>query len=200
MLKIILKKTVFLKLSDFFLGMSACFNCNNCFNSNPAKLEELFKIAVNQGRKPFLIMILNIILNIEKTYSYYCFCKNKRQCLICATASSFKDVQYGLYQHSLDFNQSNLIVVDLHLALKEILPENNHFVCSVINNKFYYSCDNWFSGKKTVFTIEQCLSKWENTIDHLKKTCNRNQFKKNMDKLLSIYGFFKVMLDEGYDF
>ena len=139
--------------------MSACFNCNNCFSPNPAKLEELFKIAVNQGRKPFLIMILNIILNIEKTCSYYCFCKNKRQCLICATASSFKDVQYGLYQHSLDFNQSNLVVVDLHSALKEILEENNHFVCSVINNKFYYSSDNWFSGEKTVFTIEQCLSK-----------------------------------------
>lgn len=128
--------------------MADHFNCMNCFNSNPTKLGELFEFAANQGRKNFLIFILNIILNIEKTYNYYCFCKNKRQCLVCATATSFKDVQYGLHQHCLNFNKSNLVVVDLHIALNEILKENNHFVCNVINNKYYYSCDNWFSGKK----------------------------------------------------
>ena len=56
----------------FFVGMSSCFN------SNPSKLEELFNTATNQGRKPFLKLILNIS-NTEKTHSYYCFCKNKRQ-------------------------------------------------------------------------------------------------------------------------
>ena len=52
---------------------------SSCFNSNPSKLEELFNTATNQGRKPFLKLILNIS-NTEKTHSYYyCFCKNKRQ-------------------------------------------------------------------------------------------------------------------------
>lgn len=153
----------------FFLEMADCFHCMNCFNSNPKNLGELFQFAANQGRKNFLIFILNIILNIEKTYNYYCFCKNKRRCLICAAATSFKDVQYGLYQHCLNFNKSNLVVVDLHIALKEIIKENNHFVCNVINNKYYYSCDNWFSGKKAVFSVDQCLIKWENTIEQLRK-------------------------------
>ena len=150
--------------------MADCFNCINCFNSNSKKLGELFQFTVNQGRKDFLIFILNIILNIEKTYGYYCFCKNKRQCLICATAASFRDVQYSLYQDSLNFNKSNLVVVDVHNALKEIIKENNHFVCKVINNKYYYSCDNWFSGKKAVFSIDQCLTKWENTIERESKS------------------------------
>ena len=48
----------------------ATFNCANCFNSNPQKIDELFNEIINQGRKPLLVLILNIILNIEKQYSY----------------------------------------------------------------------------------------------------------------------------------
>ena len=125
---------------------------SSCFNSNPSKLEELFNTAANQGRKPFLKLILNI-LNTEKTHSYYCFCKNKRQqCLICATASTFRGTQYGLYQHSLDIDKSNLIVVsDLQMTLKEILRENNHFVCTLINNKFLLFLQQLVFRKKISF-------------------------------------------------
>ena len=85
----------------------ATFNCVKCFNSNPQKIDQLFNETINQGRKPLLVLILNIIPNIGKQYVYYCFCKNQRQCLICATAASFKGVQYGLYQHSHELNESN---------------------------------------------------------------------------------------------
>lgn len=109
----------------------ATFNCVNCFNSNPQKIDELFNEIMNQGRKPLLVLILNIILNIEKQYSYYCFCKNQHQCLICATAASFKGVQYGLYQHSHEFNETNLVLVDLCLVLKNLIERDDHFVCSL---------------------------------------------------------------------
>ena len=79
------------------------------------------------------------------------FLSRQRQCIICAAGASFKDTQYGLYQHSRDFKSNNLVVNDLHLVLKQVIVQNNHFVCSLINNKFYYSADNWFSGKRLFF-------------------------------------------------
>ena len=81
----------------------ASFACLNCLNSNPKKIDELFKQKSKEERKPFLVFILNIILNIQKTYQYHCFWQNKKQCKICAAGASFKDTQYGLYQHSRDF-------------------------------------------------------------------------------------------------
>ena len=55
----------------------ASFVCLKCFNSNPKKIDELFKQKSKEGRKPFLVFILNIILNIQETYQYYCFCQDK---------------------------------------------------------------------------------------------------------------------------
>ena len=45
----------------------ACFSCSNCFNSNHEKLGKLFDSKTKQGRKPLLILIFNIILNLNKT-------------------------------------------------------------------------------------------------------------------------------------
>lgn len=88
----------------------------------------------------------------------------------------------------MDFNKSNLVVVDLHIALSEILKENNCFVCNLINNKYYYTFDNWFSGKKQVFTIAHFLAKWGNIVHQMKKN---GRPKEEMDKLLSINVFLK---------
>ena len=46
---------------------SYCFDCKNFFNS-PTKLARVFDLAADDGRNPFLSFILNIILNIEKSY------------------------------------------------------------------------------------------------------------------------------------
>ena len=156
----------------------ACFSCSNCFNSNHEKLGKFFDSKTKQGRKPLLILIFNTILNLDKTYSDYCFCKNQWQCFICAAAACFKDCQYGVYQHSLEFNSSNLVLVDQLLVLKKFLPRNDQFVSNLINNPFYYSCDNWFWAKNQFFSIEQCLIKWESTIEHLNRTNSRHYIKK----------------------
>ena len=156
----------------------ASFACSNCFNSNPEKIDELFKQKSKEGRKLFLVFILNIILNIQKTYQYYCFYQDKKQCIICAAGASFKDTQYGLYQHSRDFKSNNLVVNGLHLFLKQVIVQNNHFVCSLLSNKFYYSAYNWFSGKKAVFTIEYCLKKWEYYPKQFDKETNEHYYKK----------------------
>ena len=154
----------------------ASFACSNCFNVNPQKLDELFNQKSKEERKPFLVFIINIILNIQKTYQYYCFCQDKRECLICAIGASFKDTQYGLYQHSRDFNSDSLVVKDLHTVLIQAIMQNNHFVCSLLNTKFYYSADNWFSGKKAAFLIERYLEKWEYYLKQFGKASNKHYY------------------------
>lgn len=114
-------------------------------------------------------------MNIQKTYQYYCFCQDKRQCIICAAGASFKDTQYGLYQPSCDFDSNNLVVNDLLLVLKQAIIQNNHFTFSLIN-KFYYSGDNWFSGKKAVFSMEHCLKKWEYYAKQFDKASNKHYY------------------------
>ena len=170
--------------------MATCSNCTNCFNSNSKKLSDFFEEA------SLIIFILNIVMNIEKTYGYYCSCKNQNQFLVCATATSFRDIQFGIYQHCLNFNRSSLVVVDLHCALKEKLKEKNHFVCNIINNRYFYSCNNWFSGRKSIYSIDFCLEKWENAIESLR---GDHQHKKKIDNLLTNNGFFKIMFDSEED-
>lgn len=96
-----------------------------------------------------MITVLKIILNIEKMFQYYCFCYGKKQCDICAASVNFKGRQYFLYQNSLNFNKDNEIVKDLLKVLKDVTFRNNHFVCGLINRKYYYTGQNWFSGKKS---------------------------------------------------
>ena len=96
-----------------------------------------------------MITVLKIILNIEKMFQYYCFCYGKKQCDICAARVNFKGRQYFLYQNGLNFNKDNEIVKDLLKVLKDVTFRNNHFVCGLINRKYYYTGQNWFSGKKS---------------------------------------------------
>lgn len=157
--------------------MTTCFTCVNCFNSNPKKLNDSFEEAGKQ-RHNLVIFVLNIILNMEKCFSFYYTCRSLKPCLICETAGTFNNYQYGSYQHSLDFNSSS-IVAKIHLRLREIIKLNNHFVCNIINNRFFYVSENWFSGKKSVYSVDFCLDKWEKAVESLK---GRPNFRRKLDE------------------
>ena len=120
--------------------MAACSTCKSCFNSNPKKLDEVFEIAMKK-RQDLVVFILNIFLNMEKCYMFYCTCKNQKLRLVCEVTVSFKDIQYGIYQHSLNFKRIAL-VTSLQSRLREIIKENNHFVCNIINQKIFYVHEN----------------------------------------------------------
>ena len=123
-------------------------DCSNCFNFHQEKLKRFFREKTDEGRVQLLTLVLTVILNIPKMALYYCFCEYKKRCLVCSCASHFKNVQYGLYQHSIEFSPSNLLIADLVSCLLTICDFNSHFVCVIINTKFYYCAENWFSGKK----------------------------------------------------
>ena len=150
--------------SNFKFFLETMHDYSNCFNSNVEKLKKLFREKTNEGRVPLLTLILTIILNILKMAPYYCFCEYKKRCLVCTSVSHFKNVQYGLYQHSTEFCPANLIIPDLLSCLSSICQFNSHFVCATVNTKYYYTAENWFSGKKATFTIEEALEKWQNSL------------------------------------
>ena len=69
----------------------AQFSCSNSINSDPEKLDVLFKEKSDEGRKSLLIMILTVVLNIEKMFQYYCFCHDKMQGAICTACENLKE-------------------------------------------------------------------------------------------------------------
>ena len=101
--------------------------------------------------------------------------------------SRFKNVQYGLYQHSTEFCPANLIIPDLLSCLSSICQFNSHFVCTTVNTKYYYTAENWFSGKKAIFTIAEALEKWENSLKKPKK-----YHSDKLNSMLSVDGFLKI--------
>ena len=108
-------------------------DCSNCFSSNQEKLKIFFREKTDEGRVQLLTLVLTVIHNISKMAPYYCFNEYKKRCLVCTCASHFKNVQYGLYQHSIEFSPLNLLIADLVLWLSTICDFNSHFVCKIIN-------------------------------------------------------------------
>ena len=86
-----------------------------------------------------------------------------------------------LYQHSLDFYPLHPIVSDLTSCMCTLSCSDHHFVCSVLNTKYYYTMGNWFSGKKAIFSISEVLRKWEDSY-----------YKNRVGSMLTVEGFFKI--------
>ena len=119
------------------------FSCSNCFNLKPEKtnFKSFFKKKSNKGRKSLLVTLITIVLNIEKMFGFYCFCSTKGKFSICSTSEKFKG-KHLLYQNCSDFKQDVKIVGNLLKVLKDLVSLNNHFVCGLINHKYYYTAQN----------------------------------------------------------
>ena len=156
-------------------------SCTNCFRSDTEKIKKLFKEKAEEGRESLLILILTVVLNIPKMASYYCTCRYNYLCLVCLCQKHFTNSQYMLYQHSLDFYPLHPIVSDLTSCMCTLSCSDHHFVCSVLNTKYYYTMENWFSGKKAIFSISEVLRKWEDSY-----------YKNRVGSILTVEGFFKI--------
>ena len=162
-----------------FLDMSSC---TNCFRSDTEKIKKLFKEKAEEGRESLLILILTVVLNIPKMASYYCTCRYNYLCLVCLCQKHLTNSQYMLYQHSLDFYPLHPIVSDWTSCMCTLSCSDHHFVCSVLNTKYYYTMENWFSGKKAIFSILEVLRKWEDCY-----------YKNRVGSMLTVEGFFKIL-------
>ena len=86
-----------------------------------------------------------------------------------------------LYQHSLDFYLFHPIVSGLTSCMCTLSCSDHHFVCLVLNTKYYYTMENWFSGKKGIFSISDVLRKWGDSY-----------YKNRVSSMLTVEGFFKI--------
>ena len=79
-------------------------SCNQCFRDNAGKFEKVSNVFTS--RRPLLVFLLNVILNVEEIWEEYCSCPNigKQTCLICQFRQVYFDDQFKLYEHCFDFN------------------------------------------------------------------------------------------------
>ena len=155
--------------------------CMNCFRSNTEKIKKIFKEKADDGRESLLTLILTAVLNILKMASYYCTCCCNCLCLVCLCQKQFTNSQYILYQRSRDFYSLQPIDSDLMFCMCTLSCMDHHFVCSVLNTKYYYTAENWFSSKKAIFFIPEVLKRWEDSY-----------YRNRVSTMLTVEGFLKI--------
>ena len=168
-------------------------SCNNCFLFDADKLHA--EIGYFKRIRDMVVLILNVILNIQEFFIEYCKCGGENICLVCEIEDMFKKTQFAVYvyDNSLNLDFVNKVRKNLHLKLLELAEEHNHFVCKVINEKYFYEDENWFSGKKSLFGFDYCLFQWEKyQFDGIKN----NQLMVKVDNLSTNNAFFKIMMDD----
>ena len=155
--------------------------CTNCFRSNTKKIKKLFKEKADERRESLLTLVLTAVLNIPKMASYYWTCHYNCLCLVCLCQKEFTNSQYILHQCSIDFYPLHPIVSDLMSCMCTLSCMDHHFVCSVLNTKYYYTAENWFSVKKAIFSIPEVLKRWEDSY-----------YRNRVSTMLTVEGFFKI--------
>ena len=110
-----------------------------------------------------VIFLLNVVLNIEKFWEDFCFCTDcKLICSVCQMQIVYFNDQHDLYGNS--FNMHFLLKFHQHLIknLNSLLEIDCHFVCEVINKKYFYILKDLFDGSKKDFDLSDCLNEFEN--------------------------------------
>ena len=110
--------------------------CKNCFIFDEFKLRS--KIGFFETRQSMVVFILNAILNIEKYFLDFCKCDGENVCAVCDCAEMFKRTQFAVHKNSLNYDFVNKVRGNLYLKLSELIEDNNHFVCKIINEKYSY--------------------------------------------------------------
>ena len=151
--------------------------CKNCFLFNNEKLNS--KMGYFECRRDLFDFLINTIMNIQWHHLKYCKC-NKTICGPCQIADIFKEeVTYKLYKNCFNFDLLNQVRENLHIYLHNLLEKNDHFLCKIINEKYFYVHKCHYTGK-TVMKREK--KKIEN-IKNSDVQINAKNFLKN-DKLI----------------
>ena len=156
-------------------------SCINCFKNNAEAFEKA--TCVFQSRRSLVLFLLNMVLNIKDLWEHYCFCDSSViLCAVCQFKIVYLNDEYDLYENSLDFNFLARFQDHVHKNLKRLLLETDgHFVCELINRKFFYAHKDWFTGK-----IEQCyLPYWLQVYENDKiKNIKNKEFKIVLDLIM----------------
>ena len=109
----------------------------------------------------------------------FCTCDGKNICLSCEANICYREYQYSIYNQCLNLDFLTKVKENLYYNLSEMIKKNNHFVCKIINNQFYYENVSWFNGHKYEYSLENTLLFFEQKM--IDKIIN-NDFKINISK------------------
>ena len=152
-------------------------SCKNCFLADEEKLENACCYFVS--RHSLVLFLLNVILNIQKMWFEFCTCDGKNICLSSEANICYREYQYSIYNQCLNLDFLTKVKENLYYNLSEMIKKNNHFVCKIINNQFYYENISWFNGHKYEYSLENTLLFFEQKM--IDKIIN-NDFKINISK------------------
>ena len=138
-------------------------SCQNCFKDNI----DTFKKAtcVFSSRRWLVIFLLNVVLNIKDLWDHYCSCKKSciSLCLVWQFRLVYLNDDFDIYENFFDLHFLFTFPCHLYENLKRALLEiDSHFVCELINKKYFYTCKNWFDGKIERFRLVNCLDDHKN--------------------------------------
>ena len=137
--------------------------CNNCFLLDEFKLYS--KVGFFESRKEMVIFMLNTMLNIQKYFLDFCKCDGNSICLVCEIGEIFnKNLTYEIYKNCLDLNLMSNIKENLQVQLNRLLEKNDHFLCKILNEEYYYEQGNsMFTGEPITFSVRTAYLQWEET-------------------------------------
>ena len=110
--------------------------CDRCFLPDVQKIHEMF--FQYDSRRKLALFLLNVILNIQKSYKEYCICQENVICNRCISATVFSGEQCALFKNCLDFEYLYKIRAKLHASMMFLLAKKTHFVCTIIGHHFYF--------------------------------------------------------------
>ena len=123
-------------------------SCQNCFQDNIDAFEKA--TCVFSSRRPLVIFLLNVVLNIKDLWDRYCFCEKSciSPCFVCQFRLVYLNDDFDIYENFFDLHFLFTFHRHLYKNLKRApLEIDSHFLCELINKKYFYTHKNWFDGK-----------------------------------------------------
>ena len=127
-------------------------SCQNCFKDNIDAFEKA--TCVFSSRRPLVIFLLNVVLNIKDLWERYCSCEKSciSPCLVCQFRLVYLNDDFDIYENSFDLHFLFTFHRHLYENLKRALLEiDSHFVCKLINKKYFYTRKTGLTEKLNVF-------------------------------------------------
>ena len=130
--------------------------CENCFKDNINVFEKITQQFIS--RRPMVIFLLNVVLNIKDLSDRYCFCKRTSSILLCLTCQFrmvYLNDEFDIYQNSLDMHFLVTFYHHLYKNLKRLLLEtNSHLVCELVKKSIFIPIKTGLAGKLNVFIFQ----------------------------------------------
>ena len=133
--------------------------CKYCFLYNQEKLESV--CCFFQDRHSVVLFLSNVILSIQDLWTKFCKCDGENISLPCQANICYREYQYTIYKNCLNLDFFTKVRENIHINLLKMVFSNNHFLCQIINNKYCYHHNDWFTGDNVSYELEFCLTSHE---------------------------------------